>query len=137
MSTLTSHLSQKIDSTIAATDALTMIRLSRASAADSSTMKAITILTMVFLPATFVCSLFSMGFFEFVEDPTNGAGNGRAVGPRLHVAGQFWIYFAVAVPLTVVVLGVCAAWLMWSGRRNDDGGGDVSASRPGEGKRWQ
>ncbi len=94
-----------------------MIQLARASHSDSSTMKAITILTMIFLPATFVCSLFGMGFFDF------GADNNTQLGPRrMHVAGQFWVYFAVAVPLTVVVLGVCAAWLRWSERRGEEDG---------------
>ncbi|KAJ9605461.1 hypothetical protein H2200_010118 [Cladophialophora chaetospira] len=108
-----------IDSTISATDALTMIRLARASHSDSNTMKAITILTMVFLPATFVCSLFSTGFFDFGADDDDGHFGSR----KMHVAGQFWIYFAVTVPLTVVVLGICAAWLKWSARRGDENDG--------------
>lgn len=94
-----------------------MIRLARASASDSNTMKAITILTMVFLPATFVCSLFSTGFFAFGKDNDSSSGH-----QHIHVAGQFWIYFAVTIPLTVVVLGICAAWLVWSGRRVDENG---------------
>ena len=51
-----------------------------------------------------------MGFFDF-----------QASSPELtlKVANQLWIYFAVAIPLTVVVLGMCAAWLKWSGRDND------------------
>ncbi|OCT54199.1 hypothetical protein CLCR_00257 [Cladophialophora carrionii] len=124
-----------IDSTISATDALTMIRLARASRSDSNTMKAITILTMVFLPATFVCSLFSMGFFDFTdddEDDPNLEGRQRT----MRVAGSFWIYFAVAVPLTVLVLGLCAAWLHWSGRQEDDSGDKPRAwrQRKGDGK---
>jgi Mg2+ and Co2+ transporter CorA len=103
-----------------------MIRLARASRSDSNTMKAITILTMVFLPATFVCSLFSMGFFDFTAATTDEDDSN--LGPPHHrtmrVAGQFWIYFAVAVPLTILVLGMCAAWLQWSARQEEDGGGD-------------
>lgn len=73
-------------------------------------MKAITVLTMVFLPATFVCSLFSTGFFDFQPSTSE---------LTLRVANQFWIYFAVAIPLTVVVLGTCAAWLKWSDRDSE------------------
>lgn len=104
-----------------------MIRLARASASDSNTMKAITILTMVFLPATFVCSLFSTGFFDFGNDggsggTTTSGSSGGGGQQHIRVAGQFWIYFAVTIPLTVVVLGICAAWLVWSGRRADENG---------------
>lgn len=76
-------------------------------------MKAITVLTMVFLPATFVCSLFSMGFFDFEYSQSDS---------KLRVAGQFWIYFVITVPLTVFVLGLCAAWLRWSSRHGDEFG---------------
>ncbi|KAK5043569.1 hypothetical protein LTR84_011429 [Exophiala bonariae] len=99
-----------VDGTITATDTLTMIRLAQNSQSDSSTMKAITVLTMVFLPATFVCSLFGMGFFDFETSPNES---------KLRIADQFWIYFVVTIPLTVVVLGTCAAWLKWSGRERD------------------
>ncbi|EXJ54148.1 hypothetical protein A1O7_09485 [Cladophialophora yegresii CBS 114405] len=109
-----------IDSTISTTDALTMIRLARASRSDSNTMKAITVLTMVFLPATFVCSLFSMGFFDFAG--ATDAGLEGTHRRTMRVAGTFWIYFAVAVPLTILVLGICAAWLQWSARQEDDSG---------------
>jgi hypothetical protein len=104
-----------------------MIRLARASRSDSNTMKAITILTMVFLPATFVCSLFSMGFFDFTAAATDEDDSNLGAAPHhstMRVAGQFWIYFAVAVPLTILVLGMCAAWLQWSARQGDDDGGD-------------
>ncbi|KEF51584.1 uncharacterized protein A1O9_12501 [Exophiala aquamarina CBS 119918] len=99
-----------VDGTITATDTLTMIRLAQNSQSDSNTMKAITVLTMIFLPAIFVCSLFSMGFFNFQTSPSE---------LKFQVASQFWIYFAVAIPLTVVVLGICAAWLRRSGRDGD------------------
>ncbi|KIW63289.1 hypothetical protein, variant [Phialophora macrospora] len=122
---------QVIDSTISATDALTMIRLARASRSDSNTMKAITILTMVFLPATFVCSLFSTGFFDFTAAADEDGSNLGATHRTMRIAGQFWIYFAVAVPLTILVLSICAAWLQWSARQEDDGGDKASVEAKG------
>ena len=71
-------------------------------------MKAITLLTMAFLPATFVATIFSMGFFEFQKDGT---------ASELRVAPQVWMYVAVTVPLTIVVLCACALWLKWNERR--------------------
>jgi hypothetical protein len=76
---------------------------------------------MVFLPATFVSSLFSMGFFDFEQNTDVPADS------RLRVGGQFWIYFAVVIPLTMLVLGICFAWLQWSNRHGDDFG-DSSGS---------
>lgn len=126
-------LPNKIDSTISATDTLTMIRLARSSRSDSNTMKAITILTMVFLPATFVCSLFGMGFFDFGfgldPDSTSQTSVPTTVVDQDHhhirVANQFWVYFAVTVPLTILVLAICAAWLRWGDAAGDGDHGET------------
>lgn len=64
------------------------------SKADSSAMKAISVLTMFFLPATFVAAFFAMPLFDW-----DASGN--------VVKERFWIYWAVTVPATLVVL---AAW---------------------------
>lgn len=97
-------------------------------------MKAITVLTMVFLPATFVCSLFGMGFFDFgfgsessAVSPASGLTSNDGSGTQIKVAQQFWVYFAVTVPLTVVVLGICVAWLRWGG--GDGEGEELDSSR--------
>ncbi|CAM1507861.1 Fc.00g047090.m01.CDS01 [Cosmosporella sp. VM-42] len=58
---------------------------------DSSAMKSIAILTMTFLPATFVAALFA------------------TPGVESTVPSQR-LYWAVTVPLTAVVLGVWAIW---------------------------
>ncbi|KAK6338098.1 hypothetical protein TWF696_001569 [Orbilia brochopaga] len=60
---------------------------------DSRAMKVIAGLTVAFLPATFVSAVFSMGFFEADES-------------NLSVSKSFWIYWAFAVPLTVVTAAV-------------------------------
>jgi hypothetical protein len=70
-------------------------------------MNTIALLTMVFLPATFVATFFSMGIFQF----SGGAEGG------LRVAGQWWIYPAVTVPLTVAVVVTWTTWLKWKGKR--------------------
>lgn len=62
-------------------------------------MKAIAVLTMFFLPATFVAAFFAMPLFDW------SAAQGSDV-----VSSRFWIYWVVTVPGTLVVLGLWRAW---------------------------
>ncbi|KAL3484686.1 hypothetical protein BJX62DRAFT_243689 [Aspergillus germanicus] len=72
--------------------------------ADSAWMKTIAFVSMVYRPGTFVSGLFGTNFFDF-DSPA----------PGLWAHSNFWLYWAVAVPLTMVTMGVWAAWH----RRND------------------
>ncbi|KAF9638455.1 hypothetical protein BFW01_g9352 [Lasiodiplodia theobromae] len=74
-------------------------RLASAAKRDSSSMKTIAILTTVFLPGTFVSALFSTPLVE--SDPS-----------------QFWIYWAITVPLTGLVMGLWAMWMYWINGKN-------------------
>lgn len=65
------------------------------SIADSNSLSRLTILGFIFVPVSFVCSLFSMG-------------GDFAVGES-----RFWIYFAVTIPLTFAVL-LSGFWKFWS-----------------------
>jgi hypothetical protein len=60
--------------------------------ADASSMKAIAALTMLFLPATFVATLFGMGAL-------------------LHATWQS--YLAITLPLTAVVMVMWRVWMRW------------------------
>ncbi|KAF4946283.1 hypothetical protein FGADI_11309 [Fusarium gaditjirri] len=106
LSTLSSLLSLRADSAIkASTEAMT--RLTEANREDSGKMNDIAIatkldseamitiakLTMLYLPPTFIATLFSMGIFNFDFD--NGK-NGRLV-----MSSQWWIYVIFAIPLTL------------------------------------
>lgn len=72
--------------------------LAQQTSRDSASMIMIAAVTMFFLPATFVSSLFSMRFFVFDQDGS------------LKTSGMVWIYPAVVVPLTASVF---ATWLAW------------------------
>ena len=72
--------------------------LARQTSADSASMITIAVMTMFFLPATFISSLFSIGFFVFDD---SGA---------LSVSNVVWIYPAITIPLTFTVF---ATWLVW------------------------
>ncbi|KAJ5364627.1 uncharacterized protein N7496_010340, partial [Penicillium cataractarum] len=66
---------------------------------DSATMKRIIQVTLIFLPPTFICALFSMSFFNY------GADSGWPV------SNHFWIYWASAIPTTLVTVLV---WQIFS-----------------------
>jgi hypothetical protein len=70
-------------------------------------MKTLSILTILFLPGAFVATLFSTNMFTF-EDETR----------------EIQIYFAVVVPLTVVLM---VGWLQWL--KNTPTGVDEEAGR--------
>ncbi|KAH0496775.1 hypothetical protein TgHK011_004121 [Trichoderma gracile] len=72
-----------------------------AARVDSSAMRAISLVGLVFLPAAFVAAIFSTSFFNF-DAPTG----------VWRLSGHFWIYWAVAVPLTVVTV-VSWFWGTW------------------------
>ncbi|KAH8202812.1 hypothetical protein TruAng_002975 [Truncatella angustata] len=74
--------------------------LARASKEDSSTMKAIAILTMAFLPATFFATLFAL--------PTLESETGDVI---IHSGFKwFWIFSIPATLLMFTVWGVVANW---------------------------
>ena len=64
---------------------------------DSASMKTIAALTMLFLPATFIATVFGMSFFDY-----------SAHG--LSVSGQWWVYVAIAVPTTLLIFIIWWAW---------------------------
>ncbi|ORY71048.1 uncharacterized protein BCR38DRAFT_415789 [Pseudomassariella vexata] len=92
------------ESRLSAAIAMEQHRLAGASRRDSVSMKTLTLMGSIFLPGTFLSSIFSMTFFDFGND-------GRRRIPHL------WIYFVIAVPLTALIVG---AWWMYD-KRPDNG----------------
>ncbi|KAE8399619.1 hypothetical protein BDV37DRAFT_228218 [Aspergillus pseudonomiae] len=75
---------------------------------DSSDMRAVALLTMLFLPGTFVATFFSAGLV------TSNSGS-------IPMANKYlWIYWVITVPLTIIVVLI---WKCWSrkqtGRANN------------------
>lgn len=62
---------------------------------DSTAIRVITLVTLVYLPASFVAGFFGMGFFTIGDD---GNGSWKATP-------YTWLYFAVAIPMTAMTLG--------------------------------
>ncbi|KAJ4416336.1 hypothetical protein N0V85_002318 [Neurospora sp. IMI 360204] len=74
---------------------------------DSSQMRSIALLTMVFLPMSTVAAIFSSNFFSW------DAEGGQAV-----VSKYFWVFIVVAIALTCIVVG---AWYLATFARDRKG----------------
>ncbi|KAK3395471.1 hypothetical protein B0T20DRAFT_35684 [Sordaria brevicollis] len=66
---------------------------------DNSVMKSIALLTMIFLPATFISALFSTTFFTYGDN-----GNWE-------VSDDLWIYWVTTIPTTIAVVVFWRVWL--------------------------
>lgn len=84
---------------VARRDALVTEEISRAMMSDSAALKTLAFVTFAFLPPTFICAVFSMSFFNYDQN----------LGWR--VSGKFWIYWATAVPTTI--LSAALGWFYW------------------------
>ncbi|GAB1315707.1 Magnesium transport protein CorA, transmembrane region [Madurella fahalii] len=73
----------------------TNMEIATASGEDSSQMRSIALVTMVFLPGTFFASMFSMTFFNWNSD---------SGGDHPIVSSSIWIYFLVTVVFTLITL---------------------------------
>jgi hypothetical protein len=62
-------------------------------------MKTIAILTMIFLPGTFFCSLFSTPMMDWNKEEVVGA--------------RFWVFWAVTIPTTLAVFVAWFARIKW------------------------
>ena len=71
-------------------------QIARASHQDSRALRVIQILSMLFLPASLVSSIFGMGFFS-----TSQGTDGQAV---FTISKSWWLYLAISLPLTVLCL---------------------------------
>lgn len=83
---------------VAQYDAGISVELGRAAQSDSAAMRTISFVTLTFLPPTFICAVFSMSFFNHTAD---GAWT---------VSTEFWIYWAIAIPTSIVT---ALLWHYW------------------------
>jgi hypothetical protein len=76
-------------------------KLAHASTRDSSAMKIISLLGAIFFPGAYLASVFSMTFFNFQNEEN-------------YVSSGFWIYWAVTIPITMLIVGI---WYVWEKKR--------------------
>lgn len=79
-----------------------MHELTKKSMQDAAAVKVLTILTLIYLPATVVSNFFSTSFVN--SEPASG------VGAHITISRDWWIFAAVSIPLTLLTLYV---WLVW------------------------
>ena len=91
-------LQQRIEAQISVTRSLVTerdsqlnIEIGQAAKRDSTVMRGIALVTLIFLPATFAATFFSMTFFR-VDD-----------NMQLSVNKDIWLYPLVTVPLTMIM----------------------------------
>jgi Mg2+ and Co2+ transporter CorA len=76
--------------------------LTKKSTEDAAAVKVLTILTLIYLPATVVSNFFSTSFVN--SEPSSGSP------AHIVISHDWWIFLAVSVPLTLVTLYI---WLVW------------------------
>lgn len=79
--------------------------VARSTKQDSISMTTFTFITALFLPGTFVATLLSMSMFDFQPDNTGAPSMSSA-----SVSSTFWLFWAIAVPLTLATMG---GWYIW------------------------
>ncbi|KAK0746654.1 hypothetical protein B0T18DRAFT_412099 [Schizothecium vesticola] len=75
------------------------LALATATSQDSSQMRSIALVTMVFLPGTFFASFFSMTFFNW--NPGNSSETQESIA-----SGNIWIYFALTIVSTFITFAL-------------------------------
>ncbi|KAK7966582.1 uncharacterized protein PG986_000859 [Apiospora aurea] len=84
------------------------VEISKAAQRDSSHMRSIAVLTMAFLPGTFVATVFSMTFFDW-------QGSAESI-----LSPYIWIFVAVTFALTALTLAIWRFWVASKGARESE-----------------
>ncbi|KAF2471517.1 uncharacterized protein BDR25DRAFT_155301, partial [Lindgomyces ingoldianus] len=87
---------------------------------DSTDMRIIAAVTLIFLPGTFVATVFSTGLFDWTPNTQStggdeGGGGGGSGGRSGILSKYIWVYFMLTGVLTFVVL---VAWVLFSWNQN-------------------
>ncbi|KAF2135191.1 uncharacterized protein K452DRAFT_260998 [Aplosporella prunicola CBS 121167] len=69
---------------------------------DSFLMKTIAVMTLIYLPGSYIASIFGMNFFDF----SSSSG--------LILSDKFWIYWVLTAIMTLLTIGI---WMLWQSQR--------------------
>ena len=109
------HLIAQQDNAIAFETASATRSIAKDSLQDSSSMKMLALVAMFFLPGSFVAALFSAPLFDWDGADKKASDNPGSIA--LGTKPQFALFWAVAIPLTVVTFGLYAMWIVMQKKR--------------------
>lgn len=69
---------------------------------ESISMTTISIVTLIYLPATAIGTIFGMPFFENTGEETGDL--------QIQLSRDFWMFWVITIPLTLITL---VAWYFW------------------------
>lgn len=89
---------------------------------DAVAMKVITVITLVYLPMTFVSTFFSTDVVKYQPDDssgpsTSGAGSDMATSREQLSTLALKRFFAISIPLMVVTFLCALGWYRWETHR--------------------
>ncbi|RYO93114.1 hypothetical protein DL766_010142 [Monosporascus sp. MC13-8B] len=103
----------KIYSKMAQEDNNLNARMAVASTRDSSSMKALAVITALFLPGDFIGTLFGVEMFNWQRGTAGDPAESQDADdelPKPVVMPSFWVYWAVTIPLTFFIIMAWRAW---------------------------
>ncbi|MCJ1334218.1 hypothetical protein MMC10_010925 [Thelotrema lepadinum] len=80
--------------------------IASSSKQDSISVTTFTFITALFLPGTFIATLFSMTMFDWHPSDDGDSPSSQ----DSYVSNQFWLFWAIAIPLTVLTM---SGWFFW------------------------
>ncbi|KAK4209115.1 hypothetical protein QBC37DRAFT_324431 [Rhypophila decipiens] len=111
------HLIAQQDNAIAFETANATRSIAKDSLQDASSMKMLALVAMFFLPGSFVAALFSAPVFDWDSSAGTPAGAGAGGGLGVPTKLGFKLFWAIAVPLTVVTFGLYGMWIWLQKKR--------------------
>ncbi|KAJ2989893.1 hypothetical protein NUW58_g3236 [Xylaria curta] len=88
-------------------------RMAVASTRDSSSMKALAVITAIFLPGEYIGTLFGVSMFNWQKGTAGDPASGKDAADHLPsptIMPSFWIYWAFTIPLTLFILSGWRGW---------------------------
>ena len=77
---------------------------------DSISMSTFTFITALFLPGTFLATFFSITMIDWQPQLSNNSPSANGNGNGAQVSKYYWVFWAVDIPLTILVM---LGWYLW------------------------
>ena len=84
--------------------------IARSTKQDSTSMTTFTFITALFLPGTFIATLFGMSMFHWQQASDSQLQSQAEDSDQSNVSNSFWIFWAITIPLTLFTM---LGWYLW------------------------